>query len=144
MTNSKVVHRPSAWRWVAYAFGAGLPERNDSWVLHDITASSWALRHLARVAVQLAVPVAAVYLLVPGAVWMRATAVVAGSVMALIFGFAYIDETTDHRLVKAGFPSGFGSQLRESQAVRRQHDANAVRRARIATRIERRRLAQQR
>ncbi len=136
--------RPSPWRWVGYAFGGGLPERYDGWVLHDTTAGSWALRHLARIAVQLLVPVIAVYVLVPGPAWMRATMVVAGSVMALIFGFAYIDETTDHRLVKAGYPSGFGQRSRESRAVQRQHEANAARRARIAARVERRRAAHQR
>ena len=61
--------RPGAWRWLGYAFGARLPVRFGRWVLHDLTARTWFLRHLARTAVQ-CVP-AALLALLPGPGWLR-------------------------------------------------------------------------
>ena len=31
------IHRPNPLRWIAYAYGARLPERNRSWVYNDLT-----------------------------------------------------------------------------------------------------------
>jgi hypothetical protein len=63
------VIRPGVLRWIGYAFGARLPTRYAPWVLHDLTARTWFLRHLARTTVQ-ATP-AALLALLPGPVWLK-------------------------------------------------------------------------
>jgi hypothetical protein len=63
------VVRPGVLRWIGYAFGARLPTRYAPWVLHDLTARTWFLRHLARTTVQ-ATP-AALLALLPGPVWLK-------------------------------------------------------------------------
>jgi Family of unknown function (DUF5313) len=63
------VIRPGVLRWIGYAFGARLPTRFAPWVLHDLTARTWFLRHLARTTVQ-ATP-AALLALLPGPVWLK-------------------------------------------------------------------------
>ncbi len=130
--------RPDPIHWLGYAFGLGLPARNRTWVLHDTTSPIWALRHLARALVQLAVPVALVCVLLPGPAWIRVVTVVAASSMALVFSFAFVVETTEHRLVKAGYPAGLGERTRQQQAVRSQNESSARRRERIAARAARR------
>src|SRR5918912_39480 len=87
------VHRPLPHRWIWYALGGGLPERHRAWVLHDTTARTWWLRHVLRAAVQLAVPIALVLLLVPGPFWIRGMAALGGVLLGLIFSLAYMNET---------------------------------------------------
>ncbi len=69
------VVRPGPLRWLWYALGGGLPARHRSWVLHDTTTRTWALRHVVRAMVQLAIPITLVLTLVPGrsgsAAWRR-------------------------------------------------------------------------
>jgi hypothetical protein len=110
-------------------------------VLHDTTTDTWILRHLARALVQLAVPVILVLTVVPGPFWIRGMAALGGVVMGLIFSFAYITETTEHRLVKAGYPAGTAAQARQrvttarqAQESQRRHEAAARRAARYRSR----------
>jgi hypothetical protein len=126
--------RPAALRWLGYAFGGGLPAAHGSWVLHDTTCRTWYLRHLARTLVQLSIPIVLVSVLLPGSAWIRVVTVVAASLLGLIFSVAFMVETSEHRLVKAGYPVGLGERIRQDQAVRAQQDANARRRERIAAR----------
>jgi len=126
--------RPTPLRWLGYAFGAGLPAANRTWVLHDTTCSTWYLRHLARALVQLAVPIVLVSVLLPGSDWIRGVTVVAATVLGLIFSLAFMVETTEHRLVKAGYPVGLGEHTRQQHAIRAQQDSNARRRERRAAR----------
>jgi hypothetical protein len=137
------IHRPPPHRWVWYALGGGLPERNRGWVLRDTTTRTWWLRHVLRAGVQLAVPVALVLLLVPGPFWIRGMAALGGVLLGLIFSLAYMNETTENRVVRAGFPAGTASALREEAGVRRQdreserrREANARRAARYRARRE--------
>jgi hypothetical protein len=126
--------RPRPLRWVGYAFGAGLPERYHEWVLRDVTARTWWLRHLARTSLQLAVPIAAVCVFTPGPPWIRIAMVAAGVLLAMIFSLAYMVETNEHRLVKAGYAAGTGERLRSQAAITAQRDGNARRRERAAQR----------
>lgn len=103
--------RPDPARWVWYAFGGGLGPRYRKWVLHDVTTRTWWVRHVARTFVQLT-PVAVLLLIVLGPGWITWGALLAGLLLALIYSAAYIDETAEHRLVKHGYPSGTGRQLR--------------------------------
>lgn len=127
-------HRPNPVQWLGYAFGRGLPAGNRTWVLSDTTCGTWILRHLARALVQLAIPIVMVCVLLPGPAWIRVVTVLAASVMGLIFSVAYMVETTEHRLVKAGYPIGLGEQARQHRAVQSQHDSSDRRRERIASR----------
>jgi hypothetical protein len=109
--------RPGPLRWLTYAYGAGLPSEFNDWVLHDTTSRGWVLRHVSRALVQLAPVVVLVLLFVPGPFWIRGVAVVAATAMGLIFCLAYIIETTDHRLEKAGFPAGTGEAARQPRSA---------------------------
>src|ERR1700753_773160 len=130
--------RPGPFRWLAYAFGAGLPERYDEGVLHDTTTRTWALRHLARVMLQLSPVIIAVLIFLPGAFWIRLTACFGATALALIFSFAYVVETTEHRLVKGGYRSGIGEIVRRDRADAARTVATAERMNRIAARRARR------
>jgi Family of unknown function (DUF5313) len=108
--------RPTALQWIRYAYGGGLPRELAPWVLHDTTTRTWVLRHLSRSVVQL-VPVIAVCLAaIPVSFGYRASAAAGGLVLALMFSIAYITETTEHRVAKAGFEAGTAARVREERA----------------------------
>jgi hypothetical protein len=130
--------RPTIGQWLRYCFGAGLPKELDDWVLHDVTGSSWALRQLGRAIVPLLPFAVAILVFVPGPLWIRAVMVIAGTLIGLLFSLASITETTDRRLVKAGYAEGDAERIRSQQAVQAQHDSSARRRAKIAARQARR------
>ena len=112
--------RPAPHRWLWYALGGGLPSRHRGWVLHDTTTQTWWLRHIARIFVQLAVPIALVMTLLPASWGLRAAAALGGVFLALIYGIAYMTETTENRVVKAGFPAGTAAAHRDRAGLERQ------------------------
>lgn len=93
--------RPGPFRWVAYAFGARLPTGYGTWVLHDLTARTWFLRHLARTAVQ-CVPTA-LFVLLPGPLWLRVTIPVFVFVSALFMAAIFSPMIREKRLYQHGF-----------------------------------------
>jgi Family of unknown function (DUF5313) len=127
------VHRPGPLRWLWYAFGGPLPDRFSTWVYRDTTSRTWVLRHLARVAAQLAVPVGLVLVLLPGAFWIRGMAALGGVLLALFFALGYMPETVEHRLVRAGYPSGTATAARD-RASRDREVAESNRRRTAAAR----------
>jgi hypothetical protein len=141
---AEAIVRPAPHRWLWYALGGRLPERNREWVLHDTTTATWWLRHLARMMVQLAVPIALVVGLLPAAWPLRLAAAGGGVFLALIFSLAYMSETTENRVVKAGYPAGTaqagrdrGTLLRQHRETERKHAAAARRAARYRNRVDR-------
>ena len=116
--------RPNPALWVWYACGGRLPQRYRDWVLHDVTCRTWMLRHLARSLVQLSPGL--LFLLVPGPLWIKAMSLLGGVILALWFSAAYMEHTSEHRLVKHGFALGTGKATRE--------EAKAAERARSAAR----------
>jgi hypothetical protein len=132
------MERPGIIRWLGYLFGAGLPERYNEWVLKDCTGPTWIWRHVARAVLQLVVPIVLVMVLLPAPLWLRVLSCVAAGGPALMFSIGYIIETTDHRLVKAGYPSGYGESLRKQRALDKQRAESARRRERAAARLARR------
>jgi hypothetical protein len=130
--------RPTMAQWVRYAFGGGLPAELNEWVLRDTTGPARVWRHLARSLVQIAPVVALVVVFVPGPEWIRLVAVIAGSAMALLFSLAYMVESNDWRLAKAGFAFGLGERIRQERVTRLQAKASAARRVRAAKRSARR------
>jgi len=132
--------RPGPFRWIAYCFGAGLPQRYSQWVLYDVTGPTWVIRHVVRVLVQLTIPVVAVLVFIPAPLWVRVLTVIAAAGPTLLFTLGYIVETTEHRLVKAGFPSGVAEAARaarKAKAQQAQRVANARRREKAAARLAR-------
>jgi hypothetical protein len=140
-TGGQRVQRPGVLTWLWYALGGRIPARFSAWVLHDTTTRTWALRHLLRSAVQLAVPIGLVLLFVPGDFWIRGMAALGGVLLGLFFSLAYMPETTENRVKRAGYPAGTAQATRDRLAQAREVDASRRRRdasARRATRYRER------
>lgn len=112
--------RPALLRWVWYAFGGKLPDRNRRWVLHDNTAETWELRHVARALVRLSVPILLLVLLAPGSLGYRVVSALVALAAALLVGIKYRHAMAEGRVVQAGYPRGTGVALRDQLALRRQ------------------------
>jgi hypothetical protein len=134
--------RPNPLRWVLYAFGAGLPARHRSWVLHDVTTGTWVLRHAARTLVQLAVPVLLIVLFVPGPLGLRLGMALIGVILGLAFSLAYMTETVENRVGKAGYPIGSAQAGRDRISAEREVGASQRRREAAAKRAARYRARQ--
>jgi hypothetical protein len=106
------LRRPGSLRWVLYAFGRPLPPEYRAWVLHDVTAPTWVLRHMLRTTVQLLPVAVLLFVLIPGPVWVRACSLLAGLLLGYFYSLAYMYETTEHRVVKAGYPRGTAAATR--------------------------------
>lgn len=109
--------RPNPAQWVWYALGGGLPAELSPWVLADTTRRSWVWRHLARAVVQM-LPVVVLCLLVPVPMSYRVSAAVGGLLLGLLFSVAFMTETIEHRVRKAGYPPGTAARLRAERAER--------------------------
>ncbi|SFT84086.1 hypothetical protein SAMN05660657_03418 [Geodermatophilus amargosae] len=129
--------RPGPLRWIAYAMGAGLPERHRTWVLYDTTTRTWVWRHVVRTFVQLAVPIALVLLLVPGAFWIRAMAALGGLILGMAFSLAYMTEAVENRVKKAGYAPGSAQAVRDLAGREREALDSERRRAAAAKRAVR-------
>ena len=66
------VVRPTAHRWLWYAFGGRLPARHRGWVLFDTTTGTWWARHIARMLVQMSIPIALIMVFLPAPLGLRA------------------------------------------------------------------------
>jgi hypothetical protein len=110
--------RPNPAQWVWYALGGGLPRELSPWVLADTTGRTWIWRHLARAVVQL-LPVLVICLVaVPVPLAYRLSAAAGGLLLGLMFSIAFMTETIEHRVAKAGFPPGTAGRLRAERAER--------------------------
>lgn len=74
----------------------------------------------------------------PGPFWIRAVAALGGVLMGLIYSLGYIVETTEHRLVKAGYPVGLAERLRGQRDSQARTIAVARRRQKMFERMDRR------
>jgi hypothetical protein len=131
------VVRPAPHRWIWYALGGALPERNRSWVLQDTTTRTWWLRHIARSLVQVAIPIALVMVLLPAGWGLRAAAAGGGLALALFYSLAYMPETTENRVVKAGYAAGTATAQRERNGLGRAQRESERKRAAAARRAAR-------
>lgn len=137
MNSDRVRPTPLSWLW--YAFGGGLPARNRGWVLYDTTCSTWLPRHLFRSTLMLAVPVLGVLLFLPADLGLRFLTAFTAGACGLMFMVVHVIETTERRLVKAGYVGGTGELTRSARSHDSQRLANARRRQRVADRAARRR-----
>src|SRR5919199_2078441 len=131
------VVRPAPHRWLWYAFGGRLPARHRGWVLFDTTTDTWWARHILRSLVQMAIPIALVMTLIPAGWGLRAACAGGGIFLAMIYSLAYMNETVEHRVVKAGLPAGTAQAVRDRRSSRRQQDEGERKRAAAAKRAAR-------
>ena len=110
--------RPNPLQWVWYAFGGGLPRDLSPWVLADTTGRTWIWRHLARAVVQLLPVMAICVSAVPVPLAYRLSAAFGGLLLGLLFSMAFMTETIEHRVAKAGYPAGTAGRLRAQRAER--------------------------
>jgi hypothetical protein len=95
--------RPGALQWLRYAYGGRLPVELHGWVRHDLTDADWRWRELARVGVQLVIPVAVVAAL-PLRWGIKGYMIALVVIGALFVGAAYGDSLRDRRLRQHGLP----------------------------------------
>ena len=110
--------RPTPLQWVRYALGGRLPRELSAWVLADTTEPGWWRRHLTRAVVQLLPVLVLCVVVVPVPLVYRLSAAAGGLLMGLIFSLAFMVETTEHRVAKAGYPAGTAARLRAERAER--------------------------
>jgi hypothetical protein len=109
--------RPNPVQWVWYALGGGLPRALSPWVLADTTCRTWIWRHLARAVVQM-LPVVGLCLAVPVPLAYRISAAAGGLLIGLMFSMAFMTETIEHRVAKAGYAAGTAARVRAERAER--------------------------
>ena len=109
--------RPNPLQWVWYALGGGLPHELSPWVLSDTTGRTWILRHIARAVVQM-LPIVVLCLVVPVPLAYRVSAAAGGLLLGLLFSMAFMTETIEHRVSKAGYPPGTAARVRAERQER--------------------------
>jgi len=129
--------RPAPHRWIWYAFGGGLPARHRGWVLHDTTIGTWWLRHVVRMLVQLAIPLGLLMAFLPAGWGLRLACAGGGLALALFYSVAYMPEAVENRVVKAGYPAGTATQVRDRAGLVRQQQESERKRAANAKRAAR-------
>ena len=117
--------RPNPLQWLWYALGGGLPRELSPWVLADTTGRSWVRRHLARAFVQVLPLVLICLIAVPVPFAYRVSAAGGGLLLAMLFSLAYMTETIEHRVAKAGYPAGTAARLRAERTERERLERRA-------------------
>jgi hypothetical protein len=110
--------RPTPLQWVWYALGGRLPRELSPWVLADTTGRTWALRHLLRAVVQLLPLLVLCVVVVPVPLAYRISLAMGGLLLGLFFATAFMTETVEHRVRKAGYPPGTAQRVRAERAER--------------------------
>ena len=120
MRTRTAARRPTPLQWVRYALGGRLPRELSPWVLADTTEPGWVRRHLTRAVVQLLPVLVLCVVAVPVPLVYRLSAAFGGLLMGLIFSMAFMVETTEHRVAKAGYPPGTAARMRAERSERQQ------------------------
>ncbi|MCF8588903.1 DUF5313 family protein [Gordonia liuliyuniae] len=94
--------RPNPIQWVAYVYGAKLPDSQYDWVRNDLTGRFATPRHLIRAQAAFVPIYLALYFGFPGEWWIRALMVLLGALLAFIYSIAYKDQNRVRRLMKHG------------------------------------------
>ena len=135
----EAIVRPSFGGLIRYAYWGMLPQKNSTWILHDLTCRTWVLRHFARWSM-VVLPLFGLYMIfmpTPAAIRLYTGITYSLGIYVLSFVFILID--TDRRAVKAGYPHSLPQAMRTDASVERQRTSNYARRERIAARQARRR-----
>jgi hypothetical protein len=60
-------------------------------------------------------PLVVGWLFAPASLGLRLAIVLLGLAVGLFYSFVYIDESAEHRLMKAGYPSGTAKRVRDER-----------------------------
>ena len=101
-------NRPGPVRWLLYAVGRPLPEGHREWVRRDVTGPGAVVRHLLRSQV-LFLPVYAVFVLIPGPLYVRLLMVLLSVLLSAFYTVAYMDQNRARRLEQHGLAVDLGS-----------------------------------
>jgi len=104
--------RPNPVLWFWYVYWGPLPRRHAIWVLYDATCSTWIVRHVLRLLVATSLPVAAIAIFLPADGHVRAWTAFGAGICALFLTVPWINESTEYRVVKAGYDWRVVSALR--------------------------------
>lgn len=116
--------RPHLGQWLWYTFGGGLPSELKDWVLKDTTGRTWVLRVMLRSFIYLVIPGTLVMVFLPASTLIRLCCTFGGVAVAELYALAYSVETTEHRLLKAGFPRGHGEHTRRKRVYGADYNEN--------------------
>ncbi|MFT4087064.1 MAG: DUF5313 family protein [Gordonia sp. (in: high G+C Gram-positive bacteria)] len=117
--------RPNPVQWIAYAYGAKLPDSLHEWVANDLMGRTATPRHLIRTQICFVPIYLALYFGFPGVWWLRALMVLLGASLAFIFSISYMDQNRVRRLQKHGLgnsPKTFRQQA-EAESMKQQYEA---------------------
>lgn len=117
--------RPNPALWLFYQFGGRLPDAYRDWVLHDATCKTWVLRVCVRGLIQIgpfAIALVIGLYLTSGSWPLALGSVLLGVLAVTRITLTSSVDSTDARLARHGYPSGYGSTFR-----RRQDEAAAER-----------------
>jgi hypothetical protein len=128
------IRRPGLRHMLWYVVGGSLPERYWTWVLHDTTCRTWAIRQLGRPAAMLGPALAAYLVLMPVPLGLRLITGLTWTGGILLFMFVNMLVDNDRRAVRAGYASGFVADLRSHRSDETHHLAVVRRRERSARR----------
>jgi hypothetical protein len=124
------VKRPNPMLWLWYAFGGKLPNRYREWVLHDATAPTWLVRHVARRLVFMAPIFGLLYLFLAVALDFDVVTVLLGFGLGLYAGLYYAlifaTNSVDVRVTRHGYPDEYASQVRKA-LKKAEHETKAAR-----------------
>lgn len=113
---SEETARPGPIRWLRYSVGGRLPAELAPWVLKDATSRAWRWRLAARNFVYL-LPLASVWLLLPGPLGLRLSLSLMALVVGVFYSQAYGDESVELRVAKHGFAYGQARAIRRERAI---------------------------
>jgi uncharacterized protein DUF5313 len=136
VSDEKII-RPNPLQWIRYEYIGTAPGKNAAWVLFDATCRTWVLRHILRYLLLIGPVVAAVMVLLPTTIAIRAeTCLAAGLSIGLAY-MCYASESLEARIEKAGYPRGLAAQMRHRRAEEAQRAVVARNRARREARLQR-------
>ncbi|GEE01734.1 hypothetical protein nbrc107696_21800 [Gordonia spumicola] len=124
--------RPNPLQWIAYAYGAKLPEAQHDWVRNDLTGRFATPRHLIRTQFCFSPIYLAFYFGFDGEWWIRALMVLLAATLAFVFSVSYKDQNRVRRLQQHGLGNSPLTQRQrdEADAAKRRYEAvYAARRA---------------
>ena len=84
------------------------------------TEPGWVRRHLTRTGVQLLPVLVVCVVAVPVPLAYRLSAAVGGLMIGLLFSIAFMTETVEHRVAKAGYEPGTAARVRAERAGRQE------------------------
>lgn len=106
--------RPNPVQWLWYSVGGKLPDALAPWVIKDATSRAWRWRLAARNLVYL-IPLASVWLLLPGPLGLLLSLSLMAMVVGVFYSQAYGDESVELRVAKHGFEYGQARAMRHER-----------------------------